>query len=67
MTLNTIFPFAPTLVIDSKQRQGRSKKTLRPVIQFDGRVYVAYFEGRPNRFFGASSQEAHNNLQAGGA
>jgi hypothetical protein len=46
-------------------RQGRSKKVLRPVIEHDGRVWVARYEGRPGLFFAATKQEAQNNLQAG--
>jgi hypothetical protein len=45
-------------------RQGRSKKQLKPVIEHDGRVWVARYEGRPGLFFGATKQEAQNNLQA---
>jgi hypothetical protein len=51
---------------EPKRRLGRSKKQLRPVVKFDGRVFVAHFEGRINRFFGATAQEAENNLQVGG-
>jgi hypothetical protein len=58
--------FQPTTQFRSN-RQGRSKKVLRPVIEHDGRVFVARYEGRPNRFFGATPREAHDNLQAGGA
>jgi len=66
MSLDTLFPHQPTLSAILPNRQGRSKKKLRPVIEHDGRVFVARFEGRPNRCFGATPQEANNNLQAGG-
>ena len=66
--MNTLFPSQPTLVPDTKKSwQGRSKKKLVPVIEHDGRVWVAFYEGRGNRFFGSSQQEAHKNLQSGGA
>lgn len=65
--MTTIFgtEFKPPMVDDKNRRQGRSRKTLKPVIKHDGRVWVARYEGRPSRFFGSSLQEAHNNLQAG--
>lgn len=68
MILTTLFPHQPTLVPDSKKPryQGRSKKQLKPVIEHDGRVFVARFAGRPNIFFGATQQEAQRNLQSGG-
>ena len=56
-----------TLVEPRGTRQGRSAKKLRPLIEHDGRVWIARYEGRPGRFFGASRQEANNNLQAGAA
>lgn len=65
MNIETLYPHQPTLVPNTKARQGRSKKVLRPVIKFDGRVFVARYEGRPNIFFGATSQEATRNMQAG--
>lgn len=63
---DTLLPRTPTLALEIKKpRQGRSKKQLRPVITHDGRVWVAYYSGRGNRFFGSTRQEAQNNLQAG--
>ncbi len=65
--MTTLFPFkSPTAPITAP-RLGRSKKQLRPVVKFDGRVFVARFEGRSNRFFGTTAQEAQRNLQDGGA
>jgi len=66
MSLDTLFPHQPTLSAILPNRQGRSKKQLKPVIEHDGRVFVARFEGRPGRFFGATQPEAHRNLQVGG-
>jgi hypothetical protein len=67
-TMTNIFgtEFKPTFVDPLPTRQGRSKKQLKPIIRCDGRAWVAYYEGRGNRFFGATQKEAHNNLQAGG-
>lgn len=65
--MKTLEPFRHSFSEPLPNRQGRSKKHLRPVIKHDGRVFVARYEGRPTRFFGATHQEAHNNLQAGGA
>jgi hypothetical protein len=48
-------------------RQGRSKKKLKPVIGCDGHVFIARYEGRPGIFFGATHQEAYKNLQTGAA
>ena len=64
MKPNTLFPFQPTMVEDKGRWQGRSKKTLRPVIEHDGRVWIARYEGRPGKCFGATLQTAQNNLQA---
>ena len=66
MKLDTLFPYQPTFGIILPNRQGRSKKRLTPVIEHDGRVWVARYEGRPSLFFGATRQEAQNNLQGGG-
>jgi hypothetical protein len=63
--LNTLYPHQPTLVPDMKARQGRSTKILRPVVKFDGRVFVARFEGRRGCCFGATEKDATWNLQAG--
>ena len=59
--------FRATFVEPRGTWQGRSKKKLRPVIEHDGRVWVARHEGRAGRFFGETRQEANNNLQAGAA
>jgi hypothetical protein len=67
MSLTTLFPHQPAFSDILPTRQGRSKKKLVPVIEHDGRVYTAQWEGRPGRFFGASPDEAHKNLQVGGA
>jgi hypothetical protein len=66
MKLDTLFPFTPSLTDTLPNRQGRSKKKLRAVIEHDGRVWVARYDGRPSLYFGTTRQEAHNNLQAGG-
>lgn len=66
MNLNTLFPFSCSYADIRPNRQGRSKKPLKPVIEHDGRVFVTRYEGRPNIFFGATEKEALNNLQAGG-
>ena len=66
MMMTTLYPYRQAYDEPLPNLQGRSKKSLRPVIEFDGRVFVARFEGRPNRYFGATPQEAQNNLQAGG-
>ena len=66
MSLTTLFPHQPTFTDILPARQGRSKKKLRPVVKHDGKVFVALYEGRPGRFFGATPQEANNNLQSGG-
>ena len=68
MGLDTLFPHQPAMTAPlPKKWQGRSKKVLRPTISFDGVVFVARHEGRPNRTFGATEREALNNLQAGAA
>ena len=59
--------FQGTFVEPRKTFQGHSKKKLKPVIEHDGRVWIARYEGRPGRFFGASAEQAIGNLQAGGA
>jgi hypothetical protein len=64
--LNTLFPHQPTLVSDSKPRyQGRSKKTLKMVVEHDGCVFVTRYEGRPGFCFGLTEKEATYNLRAG--
>jgi hypothetical protein len=72
MSLDTLYSPTPEEVVkgilkteERSSRQGRSRKTLRPVIEHDGRVWVAYYEGRGNRFFAASQKEVLKNLQAG--
>jgi len=68
MSLSTLFPYQPSFDDEKPVKyQGRSQKLLRPVVEHDGRVFVARYEGRRNRYFGSSAQEALNNLQAGGA
>jgi hypothetical protein len=64
MISNTLFPHQHAVADIRPNRQGRSKKQLKPVIEHDGRVWVARYEGRPGLFFGATKQEAQNNLQA---
>ena len=66
MQLTTLFPHQPAFGDILPNRQGRSKKILRPVIECDGRVFVARYEGRQGRSFGATQKEALSNLQAGG-
>ena len=55
--------FQPAVTESDRTRQGRSKKPLRLVIAHDGRVFVVRYEGRPGCFFGATAQEATDNLQ----
>lgn len=58
-------PFQPT-VADLKPRgQGRSKKPLRVRVEHDGVVFVARYEGRPGRCFGATEREATYALRSG--
>jgi hypothetical protein len=64
--ITTLYPKQTAVGPVLPARQGRSKKSLRSVIEFDGRVFIARYEGRPSRFFGASTEEAHHNLQVGG-
>ena len=65
--LNTSYHSQPTFTEHRPNRQGRSKKVLRPTITFDGRVFVARYEGRGNRVFGTNEKEVVRNLQNGGA
>jgi hypothetical protein len=67
MAIATLFPHQPafTDILPKKSRQGRSKKKLRPVVKFDGRVFVAHFEGRAGLFFGHTEKEAVGNLKVG--
>lgn len=55
--------FKPTMVDDKKRRIGRSTKTLKPVVKFAGRVWIAFWEGRGNKFFGSTQREALANLR----
>jgi hypothetical protein len=65
--MTTLYPYQQTFgPIIERPRQGRSKKKLRAVVKSAGRVFVARFQGRQGRFFGATPREAHDNLQAGG-
>ena len=65
MNITTLYPREASFSDIRPTRQGRSKKTLRPVIEHDGRVFVARYEGRPNICFGANEQEALRNLRIG--
>jgi hypothetical protein len=64
--MTTLYPYKQAYDEPLPNRQGRSKKSLRPVIEFDGHVFIARWEGRPGSFFGATDKEALSNLQAGG-
>jgi hypothetical protein len=66
MSLNTLYPFSFSYTDPLPNRQGRSKKKLKPLVEYVGGIFVAHYEGRPSRFFGASAAEAEHNLQAGG-
>jgi hypothetical protein len=66
MSLTTLFPHQPTFTDILPNRQGRSKKKLVPVIEHDGRVFIARYEGRPGLFYGATEREVLSNLQVGG-
>ena len=57
--------FQPTFADETRKWQGRSKKKLRPVIECDGRVFVARYEGRPGFCFGVTEKDASYNLRAG--
>jgi hypothetical protein len=63
--MTTLYPNQPSSAPIRCDRQGRSSKTLKPVVKHDGRVFVARYEGRAERFFGATEREAKRNLQAG--
>jgi hypothetical protein len=65
MQLTTLFPHQPTFTDILPIRQGRSKKPLRMVIEHDGRVFVARYEGRLGFCFGLTEKEATYNLRAG--
>ena len=67
MRLETIEPHVWVFADDRKPRQGRSKKQLKPVIEHDGKVWVGYYEGRGNRVFAPSKNEAMKILRGGGA
>jgi hypothetical protein len=60
----TMFPRHWQFTDTRPNRQGRSKKQLKPVIEHDGRVWVARYEGRPGLFFAATEKEAQSNLKA---
>ena len=59
-TLNTFYPSQPTFTEPRPNRQGRSRKVLRPTITFDGKVFIAKHEGRPGRVFGSNEKEAES-------
>lgn len=52
----------PRVVLLNRKGQGRSNKILKPVIEHDGRVWVARFEGRPERAFGDTQRQVHQHL-----
>jgi hypothetical protein len=66
MITTTLYPNQPSTAPIRSNRQGRSRKQLKPVIECRGRVYVARYEGRAGRCFGSTEKAALNNLQAGG-
>jgi hypothetical protein len=51
------------LLEDRKRRQGRSKKRLRPMVRYVGGIYIARYDGRAERFFGDSPQQALAGLK----
>jgi hypothetical protein len=65
MSLDTLLPLNFSYANALPKRQGRSRKRLKPVIECDGRVFVAYFEGRPERFFAPTEKAVLNHLQEG--
>jgi hypothetical protein len=65
MNITTLYPHQPTMVEPRPRGQGRSKKPLRIKLEFDGRVFVARFLGRPNFCFGDTEKEATYNLRSG--
>jgi len=64
MILSTSLPHTP-FTEQVKRYLGRSKKVLKPIIKHDGRVFVAFYEGRPGRVFGPNAQVALKNLRTG--
>jgi hypothetical protein len=64
--LETLERFTQATTPALPNRQGRSKKQLKLVIEHDGRLFVARYVGRPGRYFGPTEKAALNNLQAGG-
>lgn len=66
MILSTLYPYQPpTTNITPKRFQGRSRKQLHPIVEHDGKVFVARYEGRQGRVFGANAQVAIKNLKQG--
>lgn len=63
--LNTLYPHQPTTAPILPARQGRSKKPLRIKVAHDGRVFIARYEGRADRCFGATEKEATYSLRSG--
>jgi len=63
MMMATLLPFRPTFTDIVPVRQGRSEKKLREEVKYEGGIYFARWQGRVNRYFGATPQEALNNLR----
>jgi hypothetical protein len=62
--MSTLYPFKPTFADIIPARQGRSKKELHPVVEHDGRVWVAYYEGRGERVFASAYNEVLKSLKS---
>jgi hypothetical protein len=63
--MNTLFPFNYSYDEPRPNRQGRSTKPLRMIIEHDGCVFVARYEGRPGFCFGVTEREATYALRSG--
>jgi hypothetical protein len=63
--LNTLYPFNFSYAEALPKRQGRSRKRLKPVIECDGTIFIARYEGRPERFFAPTEKAVLNHLQEG--
>jgi hypothetical protein len=64
--LNTLEPHQDVFEQPPRRFQGRSKKQLKQLITHDGVCWVARWEGRKGKFFGATKNEAQKALQSGG-
>jgi hypothetical protein len=65
MSLDTLLPLNFSYANALPKRQGRSRKRLKPVIECDGTIFIARYEGRPERFFAPTEKAVLNHLQEG--